>query len=87
MILLCFLLEIFHDLFLHVSRFTLITNSFEIFFNLVNRILLPLTILREGFLYTLFKVDFMLDVQRIVAGKVLIVQFLHMGILYFTCFY
>jgi hypothetical protein len=68
-----FLLEIFHELFLQVSLFTLIADSFEIIFNLVNRILLSLCMLREGILSTLFKVDFMFDVERIVACKVLIV--------------
>lgn len=82
-----FLLEIFHELFLKVSLFTLIADSFEIIFNLVNRILLSLCMLREGIQITLFKVNFMFDVERSVACKVLIVQFLHMGILYFTCFY
>jgi hypothetical protein len=83
-ILLLFLLEVFYEFFLHISLLTLIADSFEVIFNLF--VLLPLSILRVGIPFALFKVDFMFDVKRIVACKVLIVQFLDMGILDFTCF-
>jgi hypothetical protein len=82
-----FLLEVFHELLLKVSLFTLIADSFEIIFNLLLKFLPPLKMLREGILGALFEVDFMLDVQGVVAGEVLIMEFLHVSILDFTCFY
>jgi hypothetical protein len=83
-----FLLEVFHELLLEVSLFALIADSFEIIFNLLLlKFLPPLNILRVGILGGLFEVNFMFDVQGIVAGEVLIMEFLHVSILDFTCFY
>jgi hypothetical protein len=82
-----FLLEVFHELLLEVSLFTLIADSFEIIFNLLLKFLPPLNILRVGILGGLFEVNFMFDVKGIVACEVLIMEFLHVSILDFTCFY